>query len=215
MGRASLQAVSPAGLVIDRVQAEADHLLVIVHPAALDAACTAFGERSSQIHSRYERRLLDLPSQGRPVRLQVQVHRFRCGNAGCARKIFGEVLNADIAPRAARRTCRPEAVVHHIGIALGGRPAASLARRLMLPVSRDTLLRVVRRRSLPSGTAPICIVGIDDFAWKRGHQQQADRLLPGSWHRTHPLAALLQERPGVHRAEKWRRRTQAPGLSAL
>ena len=38
------------------------------------------------------------------------------------------------------------AIVHHIGIALGGRPAASLARRLMLPVSRDALLRVVRRR---------------------------------------------------------------------
>jgi transposase len=40
----------------------------------------------------------------------------------------------------------------------------------MLPVSRDTLLRVVRRRSMPSATAPICIVGIDDFAWKRGQR---------------------------------------------
>jgi transposase len=170
MGRASLQAVSPAGLVIDRVTAQADHLLVIVHPTALDAACTACGERSSQIHSRYERRLLDLPSQGRLVRLQVQVRRFRCRNAGCARKIFGEALNTDIAPKAARRTSRLEAIVHHIGIALGGRPAASLARRLMLPVSRDTLLRVVRRRAMPSGTAPICIVGIDDFAWKRGQR---------------------------------------------
>jgi hypothetical protein len=117
---------------------EADHLLVIVHPTALDAACTACGERSSQIHSRYERRLLHLSSQGRLVRLQVQVRRFRCRNAGCARKILGEVLNADIAPKAARRTSRLEAIVHHIGIALGG--AASPARRLMLPVSRDTLI---------------------------------------------------------------------------
>jgi hypothetical protein len=87
--------------------------------------------------------------------------RFRCGNAGCARKIFGEVLDADIALKAARRTSRLEAIVHHIGIALGGRPAASLARRLMLPVSRDTLPRVVRRRAMPPGIAP---VHIDDFA---------------------------------------------------
>jgi len=157
-------------LVIDRVTSEADHLLVVVHPSAVDAACTACGKRSSQVHSHYQRRLLDLPSQGRPVHLQVQVRRFRCGNAGCARKIFGEVLNADIACKAARRTARLEAIVHHIGIALGGRPAASLARRLMLPVSRDTLLRVVRRRAIPSGAAPICIVGIDDFAWKRGQR---------------------------------------------
>jgi transposase len=160
-------------LVIDRVTSEGDHLLVVVHPTALDAACTACGEMSSQIHSRYERRLLDLPSHGRAVRLQVQVRRFRCGNTGCARKIFGEVLNADIAPKAARRTSRLEAIVHHIGIALGGRPAASLARRLMLPVSRDTLLRVVRRRAMPSGTAPVRIVGIDDFAWKRGQRYGA------------------------------------------
>jgi hypothetical protein len=89
---------------------------------------------------------------------------------GCGRKIFGEVLDANIASKAARRTSRLEAIVHHIGIALGGRPAASLARRLMLPVSRDTLLRVVRRRAMPSGTAPVRIVGIDDFAWKRGQR---------------------------------------------
>ena len=122
MGRTSLQAVSPAGLVIDRVTSKADHLLVIAHPSAPDAACTACGERSTQIHSRYQRRLLDLPSHGRSVRLQVQVRRFRCGNAECGRKIFGEVLDADITAKAARRTSRLEAIVHHIGIALGGVP---------------------------------------------------------------------------------------------
>jgi hypothetical protein len=33
--------------------------------------------------------------------------------------------------------------VHHLRLALGGRAAASFAKRLMLPVSNDTLLRVV------------------------------------------------------------------------
>jgi hypothetical protein len=32
-----------------------------------------------------------------------------------------------------------------LGLALGGRPAAAFADRLMMPVSNDTLLRVVRR----------------------------------------------------------------------
>ena len=39
----------------------------------------------------------------------------------------------------------------------------------MLPVSRDTLLRVLRRRAQTLG-GPVRVVGIDDFAWKRGQR---------------------------------------------
>ncbi len=40
----------------------------------------------------------------------------------------------------------------------------------MLPVSRDTLLRVVRRHAAPPWTDPVSVVGVDDFAWKRGQR---------------------------------------------
>ena len=169
MRRMSFQAVSPAGLVIDAVTVEADRLLIAARPASLEAVCPQCGRRSGQVHSRYDRRLMDLPSHGRAVHLHVRVRRFRCGNASCPRAIFGEPL-AEVAPRAARRTSRLEGVVHHLGIALGGRPAASLARRLMLPVSRDTLLRVVRRRAPLAGARPVTVIGIDDFPWKRGQR---------------------------------------------
>lgn len=169
MRQGSYQAVSPAGLLIEAVTTEADHLLIVARPTAPDAACPECGLRSSQVHSRYHRRLMDLPSHGRVVHLRIQVRRFRCTSTGCARRIFGEPLADSIAPRAARRTARLEGVVHHLGISLGGRPAASLARRLMLPVSRDTLLRVLRRRaSVAAG--PVQVIGIDDFAWKRGQR---------------------------------------------
>ena len=49
-------------------------------------------------------------------------------------------------PPRARRTARLEGVVHYLGLAFGGRPAASFAKSLMVPVSNDTLLRLVRRR---------------------------------------------------------------------
>ena len=39
----------------------------------------------------------------------------------------------------------------------------------MLPVRRDTLLRVLRRRA-PVGAGPVQVIGIDDFAWKRGQR---------------------------------------------
>ena len=128
--------------------------------------CTAIAEC---IHSRYLRRLADLPLAGRQVRLVVVARRFRCDAAFCRRAIFTERFSADVLAPWARRTARLDCLVHHLGLALGGRPAASFARRLMLPVSNDTLLRVVRRRGRPPIPPPI-VVGIDDWAWKRNQR---------------------------------------------
>jgi transposase len=172
MRKAAFQTMTPAGLVIDAVATEAERLLVSTRAAGTIAACPDCGRPSNRVHSRYHRRLLDLPSHGRSVHLRVEVRRLRCDNPACQRRIFAEQLADDVAPRAARRTSRLERIVHHLGVALGGRPAASLARRLMLPVSRDTLLRVVRRCAPPRNAepVPVCVLGIDDFAWKRGQR---------------------------------------------
>lgn len=84
-------------------------------------------------------------------------------------RIFTERLDCTIALSSARRTTRLDQIVHQLGLALGGRPAASLARRLMFPVSKDTLLRVVRRHAIRQ-TETLSVIGIDDWAWKRGHR---------------------------------------------
>src|SRR5690606_35838059 len=107
----------------------------------------------------------------------------------------------------ARRTARLDCIVHHLGLALGGRPAATFAKRLMVPVSKDTLLRVIRRRArVPS--APLRVVGIDDWAWRRNHRyasiicnlekRQVVRLLPDrepataqAWFADHPTIAII------------------------
>jgi len=77
----------------------------------------------------------------------------------CPRQIFAERFEETVLPVRSRRTGRLEALVH-LGLALGGRPAAAFARRLMLPVSNDTLLRVVRRRAR-ADAGPLSVIGID------------------------------------------------------
>jgi hypothetical protein len=94
---------------------------------------------------------------------------FVCEVAHCRRQIFAERFGDDVVPIRARRTARLERIVHHLGLALGGRPTAGFAQRLMLPVNNDTLLRVVRRRTvMPSD--PLIVVGIDDWAFRRNHR---------------------------------------------
>ena len=127
------------------------------------------GHTSVGIHSRYIRHVADLPSAGRKVRLRLLTRRFTCEVPHCRRRIFAERFGEDIVPRRRRRTARLEYIVHHLGLALGGRPAASFAKRLMLPVSNDTLLRVVRRRAAMP-TDPLLVVGIDDWAFRRNHR---------------------------------------------
>jgi transposase len=130
-------------LVVESVSDSPDAIILIVRSEVSAAKCPMCGTASRRIHSRYTRQVADLPSSGRKVRLRVITRRFVCEVRHCRRQIFAEQFGGSL-PVRARRTARLECIVHHLGLALGGRPAASFARRLMLPVSNDTLLRVVR-----------------------------------------------------------------------
>lgn len=72
------------------------------------------------------------------VHLRLLTRRFSCEVSHCRRRIFAERFGDDVVPVRRRRTARLEHIVHHLGLALGGRPAAVFAKRLMLPVSNDT-----------------------------------------------------------------------------
>jgi transposase len=159
----------PRGFVADDAVNDLDGTLITMRPAEAMSLCPACGTISGRIHSRYSRRLADLPIAGRRVRLVLLARRFHCDAVLCGRRIFTERFGADVLAPWARRTARLDHIVHHLALALGGRPAASFARRLMLPVSNDTLLRLVRRRGAPHFEAP-SVVGIDDWAWRRNHR---------------------------------------------
>ena len=162
-------ALVPRGLIVDAAVTDADGTSITVRPVAKTNACPGCGRHSARVHSRYRRRLADLPMAGRAVRLVVLARRFYCDAALCGRRIFVERFDQDVLAPWARRTARLDHIVHHLGLALGGRPGANFARRLMLPVSKDTLLRVVRRRGSPNFVPPT-VVGIDDWAWRRNQR---------------------------------------------
>jgi transposase len=159
----------PAALTVTKVVTAAAKITIQAKPKETSSSCPACAQRSNRVHSRYIRTIADLPWQGRPVAIAVTVRRFRCGNLRCSRWVFVEQLPKVSAPRS-RRTCRLAEIQRHIGMALGGAAGGRLAERLALPASRDTLLRLVRRRVPTVPTSPPVIIVIDDFAWKRGQR---------------------------------------------
>ena len=159
----------PAGLRFEHV--ELDGHTIRIHARALDAAatCPRCGTISRHVHSRYRRRPADLPAHGRAVELVLLVRRFRCRAMRCSARIFAERFPPGVTRPHMRRTSRLQGLVRHLGLALGGRPAQSLARRLLLPVSKDTFLRSVRVATEETVAEPR-VVGIDDWSWRKGQR---------------------------------------------
>jgi len=164
----SLLSLLPAGLVVDRVVVDPDRVTVAVRARGAAGSCPLCRRPSRRVHSRYVRRLGDLPWQGRVGQLDLQVRRFRCPTPECPRRVFAECLPAVALPRV-RRTAHLAEAQRRIAFSAGGEAGARLASRLAMPVSGDTLLRLIRTAPLPAVPTPR-VIGIDDWAWRRGQR---------------------------------------------
>ena len=203
----------PAGLSVVQVLPAPDHVTIVTVPTSPRSACPLCGGLSGRVHSHYRRRLADLPWQGRRVAIRLRVRRFRCAVGDCPRRIFTERL-PEVARPSARRSLRLADIQRHLGLALGGASGARLAARLAMPVSGNTLLRLVRAGAPRAHPAPR-VIGIDEWSWRRGlsygtilcdlERGRIIDLLPdrsadtvSAWLRRHPsVAVIARDRAGV------------------
>jgi hypothetical protein len=132
------------------------------------ARCPACRRWSRSRHSRYWRTLKDLAAQNRTVTLRVHVSCWRCGRRRCETAIFADRLTGVSAWRG-QHTRRFGAVGHLVGHALGGRGGERLLSRLGMAISDSTILRLLTRPAVtPRAPDVLRVVGIDDWAWRKG-----------------------------------------------
>src|SRR3954463_12042424 len=115
----------PAGLLVQHVLPAPNPLVIVVSLDQASAACPACEAPSSHVHSRYERTLGDLPCQGQPVTLRVEVRRFRCPAPLCSGGPFAG-RRAGFAQLWARGPCGWGEQQRLVGLALGGKAGARL-----------------------------------------------------------------------------------------
>jgi transposase len=156
----------PQGMGIGQIEMTPTQLTVEVISTQPSACCPGCGIHSESVHCQYQRTVHDVPCGGRKVVLRLCVRKFFCRNAPCPCKVFAERL-PDLVQPWARVSNRLLEELKAIGLAASAEVSERLTPRLGMKVKAPTLLRYLRTIPPPAKTN-VTVLGIDDFALRRG-----------------------------------------------
>jgi transposase len=158
----------PSTLDLDSIEILEQTVIVHLHATCPTAACPQCGTAGSRVHSRYQRTIADVAFGGRKLVLKLLVRKWICPEALCSQHIFAERF-PELVQRYARMTDRLIKALQSAGVLTNGADAAQIAASFGVRTTAKTIIRRVLQLPLPS-EGSVHKVGIDEWAWKKGHR---------------------------------------------
>lgn len=158
--------VCPKGYLLRNVLRLGSCLCFQLHSGHKRRPCPVCGTMSSHRHSTYVRSLQDMPLCGHPVTLELTIYKYYCREPSCHRKIFAERI-PDLSTYS-RNTSRLDKHIRDVSMRLTSTDTSSVLLSEGVGCSPSTCMRRLMKASPPPKSGHTA-VGIDDFAWKKGH----------------------------------------------
>ena len=155
-----------AELMVESVSVQPTEIHIYLKSTNKFATCPYCQQESHKVHSKYIRRIVDLPILGKRCVLHVEVRKFFCKNKECGYKTFSEQPGNELF-RYRRRTRRCELHVLRTGITCSSNKASTLLSYSGIPVCNTTVLRDIHRTTL-SDHKHVKRIGVDDWAFRKG-----------------------------------------------
>ena len=107
--------------------------------------CPYCGAASGKIHSKYQRRIQDLPVQGKQVMLVLNTRKIFCQNPECMHKTFSEKF--DFVSSRGKKTKRLEERILITSIKLSSISASALLKKDGITISKSSICELVKKGS--------------------------------------------------------------------
>lgn len=125
------------------IHVEPEEISAVVQVKPTQATCPTCHHVATRRHSRYARKVYDLPIMERSVTLTVVLNKWFCDHKKCERRVFSERLAW--LPTSGRYTLRLEELILQIAFSTTCLTAERLCKSMHIPISHDAILCRIKK----------------------------------------------------------------------